>query len=225
MYFDKASGFLVKTEHRRPHPSTHLEVRWEEFFSAYQEVNPAQREEQALKDAQSSSTNSALLDFLRKQTLSAEVRNKIKAMIRGLGDASFPARQKAKEDLIAQGSTAIPLLTQALKDPDPEVAGLAKECSQKIGKGRDPGVLLAVIRLLAMRKPVGASQVLRDYLPSAPDDAVAQEVRACSQRSAHRTASRARHRRSRDSACCFRVSSARPRAWSSRMARRPRNTN
>jgi hypothetical protein len=178
LYFDKDSGFLVKSEHHRRDPSTNRNVRWEEFFSAYQEVNPAQREEQTLSDAKLSSSTAAILEWLRKQTLSEEVRNKIKALIRGLGDASFPARQKAKEDLLAQGSTAVPLLTQALKDPDPEVAGLAKECLQKIGKGRDPAVLLAAIRLLAMRKPAGASRVLQDYLPSAPDDTVAQEVRA-----------------------------------------------
>jgi hypothetical protein len=178
LYFDKASGFLAKSEYRRHNASTNREIRWEEFFSAYEEVKPGQREEQTLKVAKLGSDNPALLDFLRKQTLSEEVRQKIKALIRGLGDPSFQARQKAKEDLIAQGSTAVPLLTQALKDPDPEVASLAKECLQAIGKGRDPSVILAAVRLLAMRKPASAAQVLRDYLPSAPDEAVAQEVRA-----------------------------------------------
>ncbi len=178
LYFDKDSWYLLKAEHRRPDPSTKNEVLYEEFFSDYQEVNPARMEEQTLKAAKVGSADSALLELLRKQTLSDEARMKIKELIRGLSDTSFQVRQKAKESLVAQGITALPLLTQALKDPDPEVAGLAKECLEAIGKGPDSAVTLAAIRLLAMRKPAGAAQVLLSYLPSAPVEAVAREVRA-----------------------------------------------
>ncbi len=176
--FDKVSGFLLKTEYRWRDATTKKDVTHEEYFSDYQEVNPARMEEQTLKAAKVGSDDSALLQFLRKRTLSDEARQKIKESIRGLGDTSFQARQKTKENLVAQGITAIPLLTQALRDPDPEVAGLAKECLEAIGKGPDPAVTVAAIRLLAMRKSAGAAEVLLFYLPSAPDETVAREVRA-----------------------------------------------
>jgi hypothetical protein len=178
LYFDKVSGLLLKSEDRRRDTSTNKVVKHEEFFTDYQEVNPARMEEQTLKAANVGSDDSALLEFLRKHTLSEEARKKITDLIRGLGNASFRARQRAKEDLIAQGITAVPLLKQALKDPDPEIVGLAKECLRAIGKSPDPALTLAAIRLLAMRKPAGGAEVLLGYLPSAPDEAVAQEVRA-----------------------------------------------
>lgn len=178
LYFDKVSGFLLKAEHRRRDPATNRDVAWEEFFSDYQEFNLARMEEQTLRTAKVGGDDSVLLEFLRKETLSDETRKKMKDLIRGLGEPSFQARQKAKEDLVAQGITAVPLLRQALKDPDPEVAGLAKECLEAIGKGSDPIVTVAAIRLLAMRKSAGAAEVLLAYLPSAPDEAVAQETRA-----------------------------------------------
>jgi len=178
LFFDKASGFLIKTEHQRRDPSTNQTVKREEYLSDYQEINPARKEEQTLKSAKVGSDDSALLSTVRKETLTDEARKQIKELIHGLSDPSFQARQKAKEKLVAQGTVAIPLLTQARKDPDPEVADLAKECLEAIGKGPDPAITLAAIRLLAMRKPAGAAEVLLSYLPSAPDEAVAHEVRA-----------------------------------------------
>jgi hypothetical protein len=177
LYFDKVSGLLLKTEYRRRDPSTNQEVKREEFFSDYQEVNPLRTEEQTLKAANVGTDDSTLLELLRKQILSDETRSKTKEYVRGLSDPSFQVRQRATENLIAQGTKAIPLLTQALKDRDPEVAGLAKECLDTIGRP-DSAVTLAAVRLLAMRKPAGAAEVLLSYLPSALDEAVAREVRA-----------------------------------------------
>jgi hypothetical protein len=178
LYFDTDNGLLLKNEYLRRDPSTRKEVKREELFRAYQEINPARIEEQTLNSAKISSDDPALLEFLRKQTPSEEARKKIQILIRRLGDTSFEARQKAKADLVSVGATAVPLLMLALKDPDPEVAGLAKECLQAIGKGPDPAAILAAIRLLGMRKPAGAAEVLLGYLPFAPDEAVLQELRA-----------------------------------------------
>jgi hypothetical protein len=49
---------------------------------------------------------------------------------------------------------------------------------QKIGKTADTTIPGAVIRLLAQRHAPGATEVLLAYLPSAPDDAVVQEVQS-----------------------------------------------
>ena len=85
LYFDKVSGLLLKTEHRRRDSATNKDVLHEEFFSAYQEVNPAQLEERTLKAAKVNSDDSALLELLRKQTVSDEARKQIKELIRDLG--------------------------------------------------------------------------------------------------------------------------------------------
>ena len=177
LYFDKDSGLLIKTRQRRGDPSTNKEIVHEEIFSDYQEVNPLQKQEEILRAVHVGTDDAALLKYLAKQTLSEEVRNKIQDFIRELGNPSFQVRQKGKEDLIAQGITALPELKQAEHNPDPEIAGLAKECLKAIGKAPDPTVVLAAIRLLAVRKPGGATEALLTYLPSAPDEAVAQEVR------------------------------------------------
>jgi hypothetical protein len=178
LYFDKVSGLLIESEDRRRDAATNKMVKHEEIVSNYQEVNPARIEEQTLKAGHVGTDDAALLDFLRKQTLSEAARTKIADLIRGLGNASFRARQQAKEELISQGITAVPLLKQALKDPDAEIGGLAKECLRAIGKSPDPGLTLAAIRLLGMHKSAGAAEALLGYLPSAPNDAVVHEVRA-----------------------------------------------
>jgi hypothetical protein len=178
LYFDKSSGFLVKTRQRRREPSTNKEIVHDELMSDYQEVDPVQRQEETLRAAHVGTDDAALLKYLRKQTLSEEARNKIQDLIRDLGNPSFQARQKAKQDLIAQGAMVLPGLTQAVHNPDPEIAESAKECLKAIGKAPDPAATLAAIRLLAVRKPAGVTEALLNYLPSAPDEAVAQEVQA-----------------------------------------------
>lgn len=178
LYFDKNSGLLIKNRQRRRDPSTRKEIVHEELFTDYQEVNPLGKQEATLRAAHIGTDGPALLNFLQQNTLSEDARKKIENLIRDLGNPSFQVRQKAKQDLIAQGVTAIPGLKQAMRDQDPEVSGLAKECLQTIGKAPDPAAILAAIRLLAARRPAGATAALLNYLPSAPDEAVAQEARA-----------------------------------------------
>jgi hypothetical protein len=177
LYFDKSRGFLLKTRQRRRDPAKRQQIVHEELFSDYQEVNPVGKEEETLRAAHIGTEDSSLLAFLRKQTLSEETRKRMQKLIRDLGDPSFQVRQKAKEDLIAQGVTALPELKQAVNNSDPEISGSAKECLKAIGKAPDPAAIVAAVRLLAVRKPAGAPEALLNYLPSAPDETVAQEVR------------------------------------------------
>ncbi len=152
----------------------------EEYLSDYREVNPSAADEQRLQAANLSGDGAALLEFLNKQTLDEARRKKIEGLIRKLGDNSFDNRESAKNALVAEGSVAAPLLTRALESTDPEVAGRAKECLQQIGKSSsDMQLVAAAVRLIAQRRPEGAVKALLDYLPSAPDEAVAQR---CGQR-------------------------------------------
>src|SRR5262249_25721813 len=117
-----------------------------------------------------------LAEYLRKKTVSKDEEDKIKTLVRKLGDASFEVREKAKDDLLSKGSSAVATLTQALKDTDPEIVSRAKECLEKIGEAKDTAKTLAVIRLLGRGGDAGAIDTLLAYAPSATNEAVAQEV-------------------------------------------------
>jgi hypothetical protein len=177
LFFDSDTGLLEKTEYRFA-DARKKEVLREEYFSDYRDVSPSAADEQRLAVAKISTDGPSLLEFLRKRTLDDDRRKKIEGLIRKLGDSSFDARESAKEALVAEGHIATPLLTRALESTDPEISGRAKECLQKIGKSRpDTALVAGVIRLIAQRRPEGSVQGLLAYLPSAPDEEVAQEVR------------------------------------------------
>jgi hypothetical protein len=178
LYFSVTTGLPVKTEYRSIDPESKKEVLWEEELKDYREVSPTEVDEATLKAAKVGTDDAALLDYLRKGTVSLEALSKIKALIGGLRAASFQIREKAKKELVTQGPAAAGLLAQVVNDSDPEVAGIAKECLQKIGKAADATTGQAVIRLLARRQPAGAAQVLLNYLPGAPDEAAAQYAQA-----------------------------------------------
>jgi hypothetical protein len=178
LYFDQTTGLLIKTSDRRMEGNPPKNVLWEQYYDDYRDVNPAAADEQVLKAAKVATDGPALLDYLKRRTMDDARREKIAGLIRQLGDNSFEVREKAKEELAAQGEQAVPILAQALKDPDPEIASRAKECLDRISKAPDPGAPAAVVRLIAQQKPAGAAEVLLAYLPSAPDESVAHEVRA-----------------------------------------------
>jgi hypothetical protein len=178
LFFNRDTGLLEKTEFRGADSSKKKQVLHEEYFSDYRDVNPSAADEQRLGAAKISTDGPALLEFLRKRTLDDDRLKKIEGLIRKLGDSSFDARESAKEALVAEGHIATPLLTRALENADPEISDRAKECLQKIGKSRpDTTLVAAVVRLVAQRRPEGSAKVLLAYLPSAPDEEVAQEAR------------------------------------------------
>src|SRR5215470_11377519 len=108
-----------------------------------------------------------LLEFFRKRTPGESDRAKTAALIRQLADEDFFVREKAAETLIAIGPVAGPLLRDATKDPDVEVARRAEHCLAKIEKAGGPACMAAAARVLAQRKPEQATEVLLAYLPNA----------------------------------------------------------
>ena len=176
LFFDKAAGFLIKMEYRLTDPETKKQVREEMYIDEYREVQSSAADEEIVKAAKLGTDAPALLQHLRERTVSAEEQEKIKRMIRNLGDSSFEVRDKAKDELLAKGARAMPALTRALTESDPEIVGRAKECLEKIGPAKDVAVLSAVVRLIAYRKPADAVATLVAFAPSAPNEAVLQEV-------------------------------------------------
>jgi HEAT repeat protein len=125
---------------------------------------------QSVKDAD-------LIEYFRKRTLADADREKFLSLIKLLGSDSYRTRQKVAAQLVAYRSAAVPLLLQATKDRDPEIASRAERCLATINAAPGAGMSAANARLISFRKPRGAVTVLLGYLPYADDESVGEEVR------------------------------------------------
>jgi HEAT repeat protein len=135
-------------------------------------------DERRLEAAGVKQDGEALLKFFRQRTLTDEERDKVRALVRQLGDETFKVREHAVAELVARGPIAVELLKEALKDPDLEVIRRAERCLQRILEKDYPvEVAPAAARLLAHRKPAGTVEVLLAYLPFADNDDLADEIR------------------------------------------------
>jgi HEAT repeat protein len=119
---------------------------------------------------------SGLLDEVRKRSLSEPERVKVQRLIDDLGDDGFGAREKASTELKALGQVVLPLLRVAAHSRDLEVRRRAQELLDGMGKDSTPPLSPAVPRLLALRRPGGAVEVLLNFLPFAEDELVREEV-------------------------------------------------
>ena len=148
---------------------------------AGQSPDPKQVEadEQKLKSAKLDTDGKALLEFLRARTLTDDERAKVDILIAQLGAIPFRTREQATMELIAKGPIVRELLKQNLDHPDPEIGRRCKTCLDKILQNDyRPEVPLAVVRLLAVRKPAGAVETLLAFLPFADTEELADESRA-----------------------------------------------
>jgi HEAT repeat protein len=117
-----------------------------------------------------------LLEEFRKRTLSAADLEKIQTLIRKLGAESFRVREQATADLVAYGGVVVPLLREAAKDADLERKTRAATCLKAIARSETRSLPPSAARLLALRKPAGAVEVLLAFLPWAEDDSLADAV-------------------------------------------------
>jgi HEAT repeat protein len=119
----------------------------------------------------------ALLAEFRKRVLTPEGEAKVRELVKKLGDETFSVREVASDDVVLMGRLAVPMLREATRDADAEIARRATACLERIEKGEGNPLPGAAPRLLALRKPAGAAEVLLAYLPFAEDDTMAGEVR------------------------------------------------
>jgi hypothetical protein len=138
---------------------------------------PSPADAQTLKAAGIAADGPSLLDYFRQQTLTTGAQERAQALVRSLGDDSFRLRENASTALVELGAAAVPLLRQALQDPDIEIVRRAEECLHRMKDRSASEVPAAAAREVARRKPPGAAAVLLAYLPFAPNAAVSQEVR------------------------------------------------
>jgi HEAT repeat protein len=117
-----------------------------------------------------------LLNQLRQRTLSDVDTNTAQSLIDKLGDDSFEVRQQAENQIKALGTRILPLLKQALKNPDLEVRTRAKKLVEAIERDKIAPLSPVTARLIALHKPKGAAKVILAYLPSAEDDGLVEEL-------------------------------------------------
>jgi hypothetical protein len=177
LYFDRENGLLVKQSFRVPVAGVGPAVLQERFFSEYREIRPETPPERALRAAGMDTTDRGLMEFLRSRARGKEQVEKVRGLIAKLGDDAFTVREKATKDLIVVGSAAVPLLREAAKSTDPEVARRASLCLEQIKEDGSGGVLTAAVRLAAVRRPPGSTAVLLD-LVSGADESLVREIKA-----------------------------------------------
>jgi HEAT repeat protein len=120
----------------------------------------------------------ALLAEFRKRTLTPTERDRLLAMIHNLGDDVFAVREQANSDLVAYGALAVPLLREAARDGDPERMRRARDCVRLLGQQPSNALPTVAARLVSLRKPAGAVEVLLDYLPFADNETMTMEVQS-----------------------------------------------
>src|SRR5262249_3182815 len=118
-----------------------------------------------------------LLEEFRKRTLSDADRDKAMAHLANLNDDSPEVREKALTELLALGNAAVPVLRQALNNPDVKARDRIERSLELLDKDSITPLPPVAARLIALRKPAGAAQALLNYLPLAEDDTMAEEVR------------------------------------------------
>ena len=129
-------------------------------------------EEKILKDAGLPTDTSSLLKFFRTRTPSDADRANLAALVRKLGSRSFAVREKASRELVTAGEVALPFLKAVLPGSELEVRRRAENCIQEIDRLPHATLAGAAARLLAIRRPLNAAEVLLAYLPFADWDAL-----------------------------------------------------
>src|SRR5262245_50321205 len=119
-----------------------------------------------------------LLEFRRGQVRGEYDREKVKGLVKQLGDDSFEVREKAAAELIRLGAVAVPELRRAAKAEDAEVVTRAARCLEKIAEAGGPhGLTSAALRVVALRRPAGAAEVLLALAPTLTDEEGARDLR------------------------------------------------
>jgi hypothetical protein len=132
--------------------------------------------EKVLKDAKIGTEDAALLKFFRDRIISDAEREKLVTAIAELGDDAFEVREKAEDRLIKAGRAAFSLLVKAQDNRDPEVASRARKCLEQLDFAAEAQWTTAAARIIAERKPKGASVALLDFLPFADDDYLQESI-------------------------------------------------
>lgn len=117
-----------------------------------------------------------LLALLRKHVPTDEDREKVRQLLTELSDRKYAVREGACQELFSLGRVALPQLRERAKDGNDDATRRLRSLIERIE--REPSYRLpgAVLRLLAVRKPLGVVEALLAYQPFAADESQSSEV-------------------------------------------------
>jgi HEAT repeat protein len=124
----------------------------------------------------STEDSAPFVDEIRKRTRTDADRDKVAALIRGLGDDAFEIRQQSTDGLKALGTSVVPMLRQASNHPDLEIRQRVQTLLQEIEKAPVAPLSPTIPRVLAFRKPTQCAEALLAYLPIVDDGGILAEV-------------------------------------------------
>jgi hypothetical protein len=178
LWFDRETHLLLKTGFvppiaRTPNgPKGVQEIIYEDYR------DPTAHEERLLEAAGVKSDATSLRAYLGKLKPDPAAAEKARLLVRKLADEGFAVREKASEELIALGIAAVPALRTAAQDDDLEVSRRARACLEKIEARHHPDTTRSAVRLLALRAPDGAAEIMLDLLPTADGETAAEVLGA-----------------------------------------------
>jgi HEAT repeat protein len=138
----------------------------------------AAEEEKLLASAHTGTSGPALVEFLRKRSTAKVERDPLLKLVKLLASEKPAEVERAMGDLIAFGSSALPVLREAQKD-----ATLARakpqieECLKWIDGPPAGDLTRAVLRRAGRLKPAGLAGVLLSVLQTIEDDVAADDAR------------------------------------------------
>jgi HEAT repeat protein len=115
----------------------------------------------------------ALLEEIKKRTLSDADRDRIQALVQQLGDPVMANRDRAMAELLSLGPSVAPFLRRAVNDREARISEPAQKCLQLLDASSYPPLPAVAARLLALRKPAGGAEAILAYLPGAEDENIA----------------------------------------------------
>lgn len=134
-------------------------------------------DETVLQMARIGNSDEQLLAFFRRRTPPMPAREQLTALVKELSNKDPAQRDKAQAHLTAIGLPAAPLLRPlANSTEDLDAAARARLCLQYAEGPAAAQLVTQAARLLALRKPAGAAEVLIGYLPYCEDEAVFAEI-------------------------------------------------
>ncbi|HYT93770.1 MAG TPA: HEAT repeat domain-containing protein, partial [Gemmataceae bacterium] len=137
---------------------------------------PTDPDETLLRNAGLPIDGPGLLDFFRKRSLKVADRQILEDLVGKLDSTAFKVREAAVKELIVRGRLALPFLKKAVKTGSLEMVRRATDCIKKIEGGPGPEQPAAAARLLVLRQPKEAVEVLLDYIPFADEEWLADEI-------------------------------------------------
>jgi len=135
-------------------------------------------DERLLQEAKVGTEPAALLDYFRKRTLPDIEANKIRTLIKQLGNDAFAVREQASTELVKLGMVAEPLLRQAAMETDIEIVRRAEECLKQMKIGPSAAVDGAILRQLARQRPAGAAEAVLGWVPFVGSPLLLEEAHA-----------------------------------------------